>query len=72
MYKKVLTSLLVLLVFIGIVLQSASAQEPVVEGGFVIEEEIDAELMTELPPDEVQSQFITFDYLLPEYMEPVL
>lgn len=72
MYKKVLISLLGLLVFIGIVLQSASAQEPVVEGGFVIEEEIDAELMTELPPDEVQSQFITFDYLLPEYMEPVL
>ena len=72
MYKKGVTFLLGLLVFFGIGLQQASAQEPVVEGGFVIEEEIDEELMTELTPEEAQSQFITLDYLLPEFMEPVL
>ena len=72
MYKKIFTSLLGLVVFLGIGLPHASSQEPVVEGGFVIEEEIDAELMTELTPVEVPSQFITFDYLLPEYMKPVL
>jgi hypothetical protein len=72
MYKKGLTLLLGLLVFLGMGMQHASSQEPVVEGGFVIEEEIEAELLTELPAAQEQAQFITSDVLIPVYMEPVL
>lgn len=72
MYKKVPTLLLGLLVILGLGLEHVSAQEPVVEGGFVIEEELESELLTDLPADETQPQFITSDVLIPEYLEPVL
>ena len=72
MYKKVFTWTLCLISFLGVGPHYSIAQEPVVEGGFVIEEEIDAELLTEIQPEKVEAEFITSDVLIPEYLQPVL
>jgi len=71
MLQKYLAGVLLILFFFCSV-QGAMAQEPGQEGGFIIEEEIEADFKTGLEKEEPEPQFITADFLTSKDVEPAI
>ncbi len=71
MFNKLFVACFCLIFFFALV-QGSYAQEPLEEGDFIIEEEIEAEFKTELQEGEQKPRFITSQVLTPKEVKPAI